>query len=202
MTFPSAEQPPSPDAQPSFRRRAVLFAVAMSPFLAFLALLVWSQTSAGNPGGLLEHNEPGDVPVTVRAAPEFSGVDVVTGEQVDLASLRGKTLVVGFWSSWCVACRVEAADLASVYLEYAAEPVEFVGLAIWDAAEDVSRHIERFDVAYPNLIDENGSAAVAYGVRGVPEKFFVDKEGRIVRKIIGPMSAEGLRAVLDSMLAE
>ncbi len=194
----ASETSASPPA-PSLRRRAAFFALAMSPFLALLALLVWSQTDAA-PGGRLEHNETGDVPVAVRAAPEFSGDDVLTGEPISLAALRGNVIVVDFWSSWCAACRVEAADLAAVHREYDGQPVAFVGLAIWDAPGDVARHIERYEVGYPNLIDGDGDFAVAYGVRGVPEKFFIDPEGRIVRKVNGPVDRDRLRAIIDSLL--
>ncbi len=201
MTSPPRAPSPSADPAPSGARRTLLFAVAMSPFLALLALLFWSQIGSGNaPGGLLEHNEPGDVAVAMRPAPAISGDAELTGEAVDLGALRGSVVVVDFWSSWCAACRAEAADLAAVYAEYSGKPVEFVGIAIWDTPGDVARHIERFGVAYPNLIDEVGSTAVAYGVRGVPEKFFLDADGRIARKIIGPMTAERLRAVLDALL--
>ncbi len=174
----------------------------MSPFFALLAVLVWSQVDdAGNPGGLLEHNESGEIAVAARTAPGFAGLDLISGELVNLDGLRGKVVMVDFWSSWCVSCRVEAADLAAVYREYADVPVEFVGLAIWDDAGDVANHIERFDVAYPNILDESGATAVTYGVRGVPEKYFLDADGQIVRKVNGPVSAEQLREIIDALLA-
>jgi hypothetical protein len=57
--------------------------------------------------------------------------------------------------------------------------VEFVGIAIWDDSRDVLRHMERYNVTYPNILDAVGTSAVQYGVRGVPEKFFLDEDGRI-----------------------
>ncbi len=191
----------TPPASPG-RRRAALFLLAMSPFFALLAVLVWGQVdNAGNPGGLLEHDESGEITVAVRSAPGFAGLDLISGELVDLDGLRGRVVMVDFWSSWCVSCRVEAADLADVYREYADMPVEFVGLAIWDDAGDVANHLARFGVAYPNILDESGATAVAYGVRGVPEKYFLDADGRIVRKVNGPVSAEQLREIIAALLA-
>jgi len=174
----------------------------MSPLLALLALLAWGQLrTGGNPGGLLEYNESGEQNIAARSAPVFRGVDLIDGGLIDNASLRGKIVMVDFWSSWCVACRAEAADLASVYTEYADSPVEFVGIAIWDEVGDILRHIDRYSVAYPNLLDDQGTIAVHYGVRGVPEKFFLDAAGTIVRKLTGPVTPERLRNVLDSLLA-
>ena len=200
MTHPAETAPLPPSS--SGRRRTALFLLAMSPFLALLAVLAWGQVDdAGNPGGLLEHNESGEIAVAARTAPGFAGLDLISGELVNLDGLRGKVVMVDFWSSWCVSCRVEAADLAAVYREYADVPVEFVGLAIWDDAGDVANHIERFDVAYPNILDESGATAVTYGVRGVPEKYFLDADGQIVRKVNGPVSAEQLREIIDALLA-
>ncbi|MEX2598660.1 MAG: TlpA disulfide reductase family protein [Dehalococcoidia bacterium] len=182
-------------------RRLVLYLLTISPVLLLIVLLAWGQLrSEGRPGGLVEHNELGEVTVTQRAAPAFDGIDLETSTPVNLESLQGNVVMVSFWSSWCVSCRAEAADLASVYHEYEDQPVEFIGIAIWDDNRDVLRHMERFDVQYPNIIDSEGASAVAYGVRGTPEKFFLDEEGQVVRKVIGPVNPERLRGILDEML--
>jgi cytochrome c biogenesis protein CcmG, thiol:disulfide interchange protein DsbE len=174
----------------------------MSPFIALFILLAWGQLrTGGNPGGLLEYSESGEQTVAQRSAPPFSGVDLVGGGLINNAAVSGKIVMVDFWSSWCVACKAEAADLASVYKEYASQPVEFVGLAIWDEAGEILRHIDRYSITYPNVIDDQGKTAVHYGVRGVPEKFFLDADGTIVRKLTGPVSPERLREILDSLLA-
>ncbi|MDA1036269.1 MAG: redoxin domain-containing protein [Chloroflexi bacterium] len=180
------------------RKRLALFLLSLSPFIALLVLLAWGQVrSGGNPGNLLEHNQSGEIDVTQRQAPAFEGIDVISHQPVNNSTVAGKIVMVDFWSSWCVACKAEAAELAEVYLEYADEPVEFVGLAIWDEA---LRHIQRYGVTYPNMIDEFGSTAVTYGVRGVPEKFFLDTDGTILRKVNGPVSKEQLREIIDSLL--
>ena len=184
------------------RKRLALFLLSLSPFILLLALLAWGQLrTGGNPGNLLEHNQSGEIEVAQRRAPDFRGIDLVSGQPVDNATVEGKIVMVDFWSSWCVSCRVEAQDLADVYLEYADAPVEFVGLAIWDEAGDTLRHIQRYGITYPNLIDEFGTTAVTYGVRGVPEKFFLDAEGTIVRKVNGPLTKEQLRDIIDALLA-
>ena len=177
----------------------------MTPVLAIIALLLWGQLRAdGNPGGVLEHEALGESQVDVREAPDFAGFDLVTGVPVNAEALRGRIVMVDFWSSWCAACRVEAAALAQVSREYADAnaPVEFVGIAVWDRSADSVEHIERYGASYLNILDERGATAVAFGVRGVPEKFFIDADGRIVRKLIGPVSADELRAVVDDLLAD
>lgn len=189
------------DAPASGRRRLLFFLLSMTPVLAIIALLFWGQLrSDGNPGGVLVHEESRESQVSVRLAPWFGGYDLASGERVDADNLRGRVVMVDFWSSWCVACRIEAADLAQVYREYEGTPVEFVGIAVWDRPADARDHIEDYGVTYLNILDPRGVMAVSYGVRGVPEKFFIDAEGQIVRKLIGPVSAKEMRTILDDLL--
>ena len=197
---PQTDTPPS-DTPASGRRRLLFFLLSMTPVLAIVALLFWGQLrSDDNPGGVLVHEESSESQVLVRLAPWFGGYDRVSGARVDLDDLRGRVVMVDFWSSWCVACRIEAANLAQVYREYDNADIEFVGIAVWDRPADADEHIERYDVTYLNILDPRGTMAVSYGVRGVPEKFFLDAEGRIIRKLIGPVSAEELRNILDGLL--
>ena len=204
QTSPEATAPPDSAASSSGRKRLFYFLASMAPVAALFALLLWGQLRPdANPGGLLEHNDPAEAETALRDAPDFAGFDLATGAPVNAEALRGRIVVLDFWSSWCAACRAEARDLAAVHKEYAdaGAPVEFVGIAIWDDANDALAHIRRYDAAYLNILDPDGSSAVAYGVRGVPEKFFLDADGRIVRKVIGPVSADRLRSALDDLLA-
>lgn len=92
--------------------------------------------------------------------------------------------------------------LNRVYAGYAGRPVEFVGVNIWDAPEAAEAFLVEFGVAYPTGPDTTGDIAINYGVRGIPEKFFIDANGVIRRKYVGPMPEDVLRATLDGLLAE
>jgi len=183
------------------RGRGVGFAVVVIPVAALIALLAWAVVqSGGNPGGLGINDEFGEVAISKGPAPPLS-VPLVDGGAIDLAELRGRVVMVDFWSSWCPPCIKEAPVLAETYREYAGQEVEFVGVAIWDEADDIDRYIRRFDLDYPNGLDAKGAVAINYGVRGIPEKYFIDREGQLVRKFSGPVSAVQLRAILDEMLS-
>lgn len=180
----------------------VLFVLSVSPVLALVALLAWGQVRSGGAlGGPLVHEQSSETALAGRAAPGLVGIDLLSGAPVDLRELGGGVVVVDFWSSWCVACRREAEDLAAVHREYEGTGVEFVGVAIWDETGDVVRHLERYGVAYPNILDGDGQKAVLYGVRGVPEKYVIDRSGNIVHKMNGLVSRERLREVIDSLIA-
>ena len=181
------------------KRVWVLLGVAL-PVLALLSLLGWaSLKSGGSPGGLGVNSDFGQVDVTARPAAQFT-LNLTEGETLDLAELRGKVVLVDFWASWCTPCRQEAPVLREVYREYAGQPVEFVGVNIWDRREDALHYLDTFDIPYPSGFDESGSIAIDYGVRGIPEKFFIDTSGVVRQKYVGPMHADALRAALDELL--
>ncbi len=109
--------------------------------------------------------------------------------------------MINFWASWCPPCREEAPTLAEVYHEYQNEPVEFVGVDIWDREDDALQYINQYSVTYPNGVDDRGVIAIDYGVRGIPETFFISPNGVVLKKFVGPINAATLRAVLDESLA-
>ncbi len=170
------------------------------PLIALFALLGWALArSGGNPSGFGVNSELGEVAVASERAWEFS-LSLLDGGTLALADLRGKVVMVDFWASWCPPCRIEAPVLAKVYREYAGQPVEFVGVDIWDARQDARQFISKYGVSYPSGVDAEGTIAINYGVRGIPEKFFIDREGILVKKIIGPVDEATLRETLDELL--
>ena len=181
------------------RRGWILLASGL-PLLALFAVLAWASVrSGGNPGGFGVNAEFGQVEVSEDQADDFS-LELMSGETLTLADLRGKAVMVDFWSSWCPPCRQEAPVLAEVYLEYESLPVEFVGVDIWDVPAAAQEHIDRYNVPYPNGIDADGIIAINYGVTGLPEKFFISPEGMVVKKFVGPMSPSKLRGIMNEML--
>ncbi|HEU0022848.1 MAG TPA: TlpA disulfide reductase family protein [Dehalococcoidia bacterium] len=181
-------------------KRGWLLLGTMLPVLGLLGLLAWSSLGGGR-GGVGVNQEFGQVDVEANAAAAFT-LELMNGEVLELADLQGKVVLVDFWASWCAPCRQEAPVLQQVYREYAGRPVEFVGVDIWDRREDANQYVQDFAVPYPNGVDESGVIAIDYGVRGIPEKFFIGRDGLVHRKFVGPIHADALRAVLDELLSE
>ena len=182
------------------QRSWIMLAFGVS-LATFLALLLWGSLSFEGAGGLGVNIDFGEVEPNVRIPHSFD-IQQVDGEEWRLSDHTGKVVVVDFWASWCGPCRDEATTLAEVYLEYQDRPVEFIGVNIWDHEHSALEHLERYAVPYPNGIDEEGVIAVEYGVRGIPEKFFIAPNGEVRRKYVGPMPPEVLRGALDDLLAE
>jgi cytochrome c biogenesis protein CcmG/thiol:disulfide interchange protein DsbE len=182
------------------RKRNLILVASALPMAALFALLGWVVVdSGGNPGGFGINDRFGEVPVDQRPAPGFE-VETLDGRLVSLEGLRGKVVMLDFWSSWCPPCRREAPTLSQVYREYRDGDVEFIGMAIWDSYGAVEDYALEFDVPYPNTLDDKGEIAIDYGVAGIPEKFFIDREGNLVRSFVGPIDAGSLRNVLDGLL--
>ena len=206
----SAENPPPDDAPAGGRRfkrrrigqRGLIIVGAGVPLLALLAVLAWgSFSSGGGPAGAAVNATVAEVSIDTEMAPDFT-LAMPDGGEIRLSELRGQVTLLDFWASWCRPCRDEAPALAQAYAEYQERGVEFVGVNLWDDPADARRFLQEQGHQYPNGIDADGKIAISYGVRGIPEKFFINRRGQIVRKFSGPMTLELLRQILDDLLAQ
>ena len=185
-----------------FGRRALIILGVGIPVLAFLAVLAWASfRSDGAPGGLAVNESVAEVRQERKAAPNFL-LELPGGGALSIEGLRGKVVMLDFWASWCQPCRDEAPVLAQVYREYRERDVEFVGVNLWDNPGDAELFLQQEGHEYPNGIDAEGKIAISYGVRGIPEKFFITHDGLIARKFTGPMNPDLLRQILDALLSE
>ena len=172
------------------------------PLLAFLGILVWaSLQTGGRAGGLGVNTQFGIAEIDAKPAPDFS-LERYDGGVVSLSDFRGKVVLIDFWASWCAPCRHEAPVLEQAYRDYAGADVEFIGVNIWDLPDNVGPYVEEFGISYPSGVDSDGAIAIDYGVKGIPEKFFIDRAGIVRQKFVGPIRSEKLNQTLDDLLAE
>lgn len=132
-----------------------------------------------------------DSPLIGRAAPSFVLREVGSNRAVPLESLRGKPAVINFWATWCVPCYEEHPILVSSAAQYGAN-VQFLGVVFDDEEPRILKFLSENGQSYPTLFDDGGKTAIAYGVYGVPETFFLDASGKIVAKHEGPLNAQDL----------
>lgn len=156
-----------------------------------------ARTATGGAPGVFTSGQ--SVNVIGRPAPDLS-LQLFSGEPLRLADLRGRPVMVNFWASWCPPCRQEAPLLERTWREYQAQGVIFLGVNVWDSDNDARKFLRDFGITYPNGPDQRGQVTIDYGVTGIPEGYFVDRRGQLLRKWIGPFTEEALRAYLDEIV--
>jgi peroxiredoxin len=167
-----------------------LQATALVAVAGLFALLVWRLTHQSHP------------PKLGAPAPNFTLRRLDDGRKVDLASLRGKPVVLNFFASWCGPCKGEAPVLESAWQKYKSQVV-FLGVDYHDVTSDGRKFLRVHDITYPTVQDGSGDIADRYGVTGVPETYFIDARGRLVGSHIAGTVAhqkdaffEGIKAAL------
>ena len=140
-------------------------------------------------------------PLLGKAAPTFALKAVDTDAVVDPRLGQGKPVVLNFWATWCQPCKAEHG-----ILEWAAQrhgqKVQFFGLVYEDTKVRIQAFLKQHGSGYPTLVDVGGKTAIAYGVGGVPETFFIDAKGVIREKYAGPLSAPMIEERIQRLMAE
>ena len=181
------------DATP--QRRSWMMALPLLVFMA-LAALFWLRIGDGDPSripsALIGH------PAPQTALPPLKGL-MNDGAQVgglDPAAFKGKVSLVNVWASWCVPCH----DEAPLLTELGKDPrLQVIGINYKDTPENARRFLGRYGNPFGMVgVDGNGRAAIEWGVYGVPETFIVGREGKIVYKLVGPITPDNLDSVVKA----
>jgi thiol-disulfide isomerase/thioredoxin len=171
-----------------------------------LALVAGCSAAPSTEGGFVS----GDGSVSVVAAAERREPSVeVTGETIDgdqvaLADLRGRIVVMPVWGSWCGPCRKEAPMLASVSEELRRDGVTFFGLNVRDLDQAQARaFVRNAGIRYPSLYDPSGETMLAFRdtlpPQAIPSFLFLDEEGRIAARVLGEISRSTLLGVVEEI---
>lgn len=140
-------------------------------------------------------------PLIGKPAPAFALRQVGTTNTVDIAQFRGKPLVVNFWATWCGPCWEEHPVLVA-NARMLQNDVQFLGVVFQDKEDKILGFLEQRGSGYPTVVDEAGKTAIAYGVGGVPETYFIDANGVIVAKYAGPMNGDIIREHLQKVMRQ
>jgi cytochrome c biogenesis protein CcmG, thiol:disulfide interchange protein DsbE len=132
-------------------------------------------------------------------APTFSLVSI-DGSTTSLSDLRGHPVLVNFWASWCPPCRGEMPDIDRVAAEYRDSGLVVVGVDLEEDREPVARYAQTLGLGLTLLLDPGGSVSTRYNVTGLPTSYFVDRDGLIRDRNVGPLTPKGLRSKVAQIL--
>ena len=163
-------------------------ALAVGLVALLLALLVWKiAQGSGNKAA------PG------KPAPNFTLNRIDRTGKLQLASLRGKVVVLNFWASWCYPCKQEARALEAASKRWG-NRVIVLGVDVNDFTGDARRFMRKHGITYPVVHDNGNVTSPKYGFSLLPETFFVDRVGRVVGHVPGQVSSEDLRRGVEEAL--
>jgi cytochrome c biogenesis protein CcmG/thiol:disulfide interchange protein DsbE len=192
MTVTANDNVPN-DNVPKSRRRGLLVFIPLAVFLGLAAIFL-IRLGSGDisriPSVLIGR------PAPVTLLPGIAGLErdgrPVPG--LDADSFKGEVTVLNVWASWCVPCRTEAPLLIRLAAD---KRIRVVGINQKDATDDARRFLARYGNPFAAIgVDSNGRASIEWGVYGVPETFLVGRDGRIVYKLIGEITATNLETVV------
>ncbi|MFV2008184.1 MAG: TlpA family protein disulfide reductase [Longimicrobiales bacterium] len=165
--------------------------LTMIAVTAFVVLLAF---------GLTRRSDFLPSPLVGQASPGFSLPVLDEDRTASMDEFEGRPVVVNFWASWCLACIQEHPVLVRAWQRYAERGVEMVGIVYQDSPANARRYIEKYGGGWLQLLDPNSRAAIDFGVYGVPETFFIQPDGIIAHKHLGPVTDALMTELIEGML--
>jgi thiol-disulfide isomerase/thioredoxin len=191
----------TPDRSVRIRRAAMgsFLGASRAAVVILLAVTVAACTgasggSASGSGASAKAGAAGSPPLLDRNPSQF---------QTDLASLKGRVVIVNFWASWCGPCKSEMPALEQVSRDYAGKPVTLIGVDSSDVRDHADQLLTNLKITYPTVYDSKGiqgGIASAWSVASLPQTWFIAKDGNRSGRIPRPLSAAELRTRIDHLL--
>ena len=127
------------------------------------------------------------------------------GEKVKLSDFYGRPIVVNFWATWCMPCKMELPEFEEAYKKYN-QDIEFLMVNLTDGynekVEDVKKFVEENDYGFPLYFDTELSASNTYNIYSIPQTLFIDKEGNIVKSYTGMINKQNLERYIEALKGE
>jgi cytochrome c biogenesis protein CcmG/thiol:disulfide interchange protein DsbE len=141
-------------------------------------------------------------PIVGHPAPNFTVLtwNGQVGQVLKLSDFAGKPVVVNFFGSWCAECSEEQPVLDAAWQKYKPLGVQFIGVAFRDEQAPATTYLHQLGVSYPCGPNPSDTAVVDYAVTGAPETAFINREGIVVSKFVGPIDDGSLARSIQALL--
>jgi peroxiredoxin len=151
-------------------------------FTACVILIVFLREERGSTLKSTKSIQPG------HEVPDFAFPDI-DGKKVSLSDHRGKVVLVNVWATWCPPCRQEMPSMQRLYEKFKGESFKILAVSIdSEGRQTVAPFMRKMNLTFTALLDQEETIRPLYGITGVPESFIIDKQGILVKKIIGPIN--------------
>ena len=182
--------------KPKRRRKILLWSVISLVNVGLLALLV---SQLLTPARVAVSD-----PLVGHPAPDFSlaMLGPTSGKSLlSLTDFMGKPVVLNFWASWCAPCKEELPLLEQHWEQAQAQgqAVAFLGIDFEESSDNATSFLQLHHITYPAGLDADGSVASKYGINGLPQTIFINRQGTVVKRIAGELTAQSLSSALQSI---
>jgi thiol-disulfide isomerase/thioredoxin len=162
-------------------------------FIVCLIMSVTACTKSDNPQKSVSSSS---VAAEKSPAPDVSVASIANGSTLKLSDLKGKVVLLNFWATWCPPCREEIPSMMKLNSAMAGKPFQMVAISIDEGGKPaIESFFKETGFFLPTYLDASGTSTKSYGVTGVPESFIIDKQGVLVKKIIGGFAWDSPEAV-------
>ncbi len=205
ITSKKVEIQPNEETKPCSRKRSIITFVVVSLLNVGLLILLWTQLLTPR-SGLSQTDSSSTVgfvsiPLLGKPAPDFT-LPILNGNgtKLHLASLKGKVVMVNFWASWCEPCQQEAPALQRVWTKWQSKGIVLLGVDGPESESDALKFVHQHGITYQNVRDTiDGATAISYGATANPETFFLNQDGVVVARWIGPIDEQRVQAELTKL---
>ena len=139
-----------------------------------------------------------------RRDPPKVSLKTLDGKKVTLSDYKGKVVFLNFWATWCGYCRREMPSMEKLYQKFKDKDFIILAIDVRESADKVESFWKKYDLTFPTVLDPSGMTAMAFGVRGYPASFFLDRQGKVVGGAPGAREwfSEEAQSIVAELVAE
>ena len=130
-----------------------------------------------------------------QADPVDFTLPLLNGGNAVLSSYRGKVVILNFWATWCPPCRAEMPSMETLYQRLKSQGLEILAVDLREDKATVQQFIRNNRFTFPVPLDEDGKVGSRYGISAIPTSFIINREGKIVSKIVGSISWDNPKVI-------